>query len=154
MAYIHLLVGSTLGAAEYVADHLAAQLQAAGHHTELHNPADLATVLASRPQLLLVVTSTHGAGEVPDNLQPFAEALASQQPDLRGLRYGVVGLGDSCYDTFCEGGKTLDRLLTDCGASRVGERLDIDVTQQDLPEDAADLWLQTWLPQIRELDLA
>ncbi len=103
--------------------------------------------------LLLVVTSTHGAGEVPDNLQPFAEALASRQPDLNALRYGIVSLGDSGYDTFCEGGKTLDRLLEACGATRVGERLEIDASLQELPEDAAEQWLQSWLPQIHHLDL-
>ena len=95
-----------------------------------------------------MVTSTHGAGDVPDNLQPFARDLAEQRPDLDNLRYGVIALGDSSYDTFCQGGKTLDHLLSECGASRIGERLDIDVTQHEIPEDAAEMWIREWMAMI------
>ena len=64
------------------------------------------------------------------------------------MKYGVIALGDSSYDTFCQGGKTLDRLLTECGASRIGERLDIDVTQHEIPEDAAEVWIRDWMTMI------
>ena len=40
-----------------------------------------------------MITSTHGAGDVPDNLQPFAKDLADQRPDLSALKYGVIALG-------------------------------------------------------------
>ena len=148
MAKLNLVVGSMLGAAEYVADHVANLLEQAGHQAEIHNPASLAEVLAEPEAILLVVTSTHGAGDVPDNLQPFAKDLAEQHPDLKTLKYGVIALGDSSYDTFCQGGKTLDRLLAECGASRIGDRLDIDVTQHEIPEDAAEDWIRNWLALI------
>ncbi len=152
MAKLNLVVGSMLGAAEYVADHVANLLEQAGHQTRIHNPAKLAEVLDDAGFILLVVTSTHGAGDVPDNLQPFAKDLAEQHPDLNSLKnslkYGVIALGDSSYDTFCQGGKTLDRLLTECGASRIGERLDIDVTQHEIPEDAAEVWIRDWMTMI------
>ena len=93
-----------------------------------------------------MVTSTHGAGDIPDNLQPFAHELAQQTPDLSHCFFAVVGLGDSNYDTFCEGGKKMEQLLDHCRAIPLGERFDIDVTQYDIPEDAADLWLTRWLP--------
>ncbi|MGY3915995.1 FMN-binding protein MioC [Aeromonas australiensis] len=148
MAKLNLVVGSMLGAAEYVADHVATLLEQAGHQTRIHNPAKLAEVLDDAGSILLVVTSTHGAGDVPDNLQPFAKDLAEQHPDLNSLKYGVIALGDSSYDTFCQGGKTLDRLLAECGASRIGERLDIDVTQHEIPEDAAEVWIRDWMTMI------
>ncbi|TNI86360.1 sulfite reductase [Aeromonas allosaccharophila] len=148
MAKLNLVVGSMLGAAEYVADHVANLLEQAGHQTRIHNPAKLAEVLDDAGSILLVVTSTHGAGDVPDNLQPFAKDLAEQHPDLNSLKYGVIALGDSSYDTFCQGGKTLDRLLAECGASRIGERLDIDVTQHEIPEDAAEVWIRDWMTMI------
>ncbi len=143
---IHLLVGSTLGAAEYVAEHIEGKLQQAGYQTRLHNPARLQTLAATAGDILLVVTSTHGAGDIPDNLQPFAEELAHQQPDLSSFLFAVVGLGDSNYDTFCGAGKKMELLLDRCGAMALGERFDIDVTQHDIPEDAADLWLTRWIP--------
>ena len=93
MAKLNLVVGSMLGAAEYVADHVASLLEQAGHQTRIHNPASLAEVLAEPDAILLVITSTHGAGDVPDNLQPFAKDLADQHPDLNALKYGVIGLG-------------------------------------------------------------
>ena len=146
MADITLISGSTLGGAEYVAEHLAEKLEEAGFNTfTFHGP-----LLEDLPQqgLWLVVTSTHGAGDVPDNLQPFARDLAEQQPDLAAFKYGVIALGDRSYDTFCQGGKTLDRLLAECGASRIGERLDIDVTQHEIPEDAAEVWIRDWMTMI------
>ncbi|HHQ4537418.1 TPA: FMN-binding protein MioC, partial [Aeromonas veronii] len=45
MAKLNLVVGSMLGAAEYVADHVANLLEQAGHQTRIHNPAKLAEVL-------------------------------------------------------------------------------------------------------------
>jgi Flavodoxins len=148
MAHIHLVIGSTLGAAEYVAEHLAEQLTAQGHTTESHNPARLDELALKAEDIILVVTSTHGAGEIPDNLQPFAAELAERKPDLGAYRFAVVALGDSNYDTFCAGGKQMEQLLLDCGSQEMGDRFDIDVTSHDIPEDAADIWLSSWLPKL------
>jgi MioC protein len=151
MAMIHLIIGSTLGAAEYVAEHIVEKLQAAGHQTQIHNPASLATLHGQPGEVLLIVTSTHGAGDIPDNLQPFAEELTQQKPDLSCYHFAIVGLGDSNYDTFCEGGKRMEQLLDYCLAMPLGERCDIDVTQHDIPEDAADSWLTQWIPLLETL---
>ncbi len=73
MADITLISGSTLGGAEYVAEHLAEKLEEAGFSTEtLHGP-----LLEDLPidGVWLVITSTHGAGDLPDNLQPFVGAI-------------------------------------------------------------------------------
>lgn len=148
MAHVHLVIGSMLGAAEYVAEHVAGLLEQAGHQATEHNPARLDEVLADPDGILLVVTSTHGAGDVPDNLQPFSLDLSLKKPDLAGRRYGVIALGDSNYDTFCGAGKQLDQQLSELGASRIGERLEIDVTRHEIPEDAAELWIQEWIPLI------
>ena len=146
MAHIDIIIGSTLGAAEYVAEHLAQQLQANHHDTILHYQANLDTLKAKQPPnaIWLVVSSTHGAGQVPDNLQPFAEQLAKQPPQQTTLRYAVVALGDRNYDTFCAAGRLLDQLLEQSGAQKIGERLEIDVTAHDIPEDAADEWFAKW----------
>ena len=150
MAHIDIIIGSTLGAAEYVAEHLAEQLQAQQHSTELHYQPDLSRLLASRgaDTLWLIVTSTHGAGQVPDNLQPFTQDLAKSQPKLHDLHYAVVALGDSNYDTFCAAGKQMEQLFLDCHARELGDRFDIDVTRHDIPEDAADIWLSNWLTHL------
>ena len=73
---------------------------------------------------------------------------------LRNLgrsHYALVALGDSNYDTFCAAGHQMQALLEGCGAQLLGTPCLIDVTAQDLPEDAADLWLETWLPLLSQL---
>lgn len=94
MADITLISGSTLGSAEYVAEHLAEKLEDAGFSTEmLHGPELDELPLTGR---WLVVSSTHGAGELPDNLQPLLEQIAEQQPDLSEVqfsrRFGQFGI--------------------------------------------------------------
>ncbi|WP_300001112.1 FMN-binding protein MioC [uncultured Cedecea sp.] len=142
MADITLISGSTLGSAEYVAEHLAEKLEEAGHSTTtLHGPQleDLQT-----EGLWLVISSTHGAGDLPDNLLPLYEAIQEQKPDLSRIQYGALGIGSKEYDTFCEAIEKIDRLLTECGAVRVGEIEKINVLDHDIPEDPAEIWLDSW----------
>ncbi|AXU97040.1 FMN-binding protein MioC [Erwinia persicina] len=146
MADITLISGSTLGSSEYVADHLAEKLEEAGHTTEtLHGPEleELKT-----EGIWIVVCSTHGAGELPDNIQPLFDAIKEQQPDLSHLRFGAVGLGNREYDLFCGAIEQFDQLLTSLGAQRIGDRLDIDVLQHEIPEDPAGVWVESWEKRI------
>lgn len=142
MADITLISGSTLGSAEYVAEHLEEKLQEAGFSTSvLHGPQ-----LDEVPQegIWLIVSSTHGAGELPDNLQPFYQAVQDRQPDLSAVRFGAVGIGNREYDIFCGAIKALETLLIRCGATRIGDRLEIDVLEHEIPEDPAEEWVMTW----------
>ncbi|NYA44805.1 FMN-binding protein MioC [Serratia fonticola] len=143
MADITLISGSTLGSAEYVAEHLAEKLEEAGFSTEMLHGPELDELTLSG--LWLVVSSTHGAGDLPDNLQPLLEQLAEQQPDLSQVKFGAVGLGSSEYDTFCGAIKQIDDLFQARGAKRIGDRLEIDVTQHEIPEDPAEEWLKNWI---------
>lgn len=146
MADITLISGSTLGSAEYVAEHLEEKLQEADFSTELlHGPALDELPLQG---IWLVVSSTHGAGELPDNLQPLYEAIAESQPDLSAVRFGAVGLGNHEYDLFCGAIRSLDDLLIARGAQRIGDRLEIDVLEHEIPEDPAEAWLSGWTTHI------
>ncbi|MGC6233125.1 FMN-binding protein MioC [Hafnia paralvei] len=146
MADITLISGSTLGSAEYVAEHLAEKLEEQGYSTEILHGPELDEVPSQG--IWLVVTSTHGAGELPDNLQPLFEQIETQQPDLTQVRFGAVGIGSSEYDTFCGGIKIVDRVLIASGAQRIGEVLEIDVTKHEIPEDPAEIWLTNWVKVI------
>ncbi|WBA08649.1 FMN-binding protein MioC [Salinivibrio kushneri] len=149
MATITIITGSTLGGAEYVGDHLADLLQAKGHHPQVVNEGIIDDVLGATT--LLIVTSTHGAGDFPDSIAPLMEQLLTERPMLRDVHYGVVGIGDSSYDTFCEAGMKADALLQDLGAIKVGERIDIDIQAHPVPEDEAERWLIDWEPQLHAL---
>ncbi|GKX61124.1 FMN-binding protein MioC [Leminorella grimontii] len=148
MPDITLISGSTLGGAEYVAEHLEEKLTQAGFSTEVLHGAELDEL--SNEGIWLIVTSTHGAGELPDNIQPLFEQIEEQQPDLSRVAYGAVGLGSKEYDTFCGGIKTVDRILQDKAAKRIGSRLEIDVTEHEIPEDPAEVWLDLWLNDLKE----
>ncbi len=148
MATIHLLVGTTMGASEYIADALIPYIEEAGFSTQIHNPANLADLPYDEEQIWLVVTSTHGAGDYPESMVEFAQQLAQQQPSLRGLPYAVIALGDTSYDTFCEAGLKMDSQLQELGAVQTAEPLKIDIQEYPIPEDAAEQWIPQWLNQL------
>ncbi|WP_312984974.1 FMN-binding protein MioC [Atlantibacter sp.] len=142
MAEITLISGSTLGSAEYVAEHLAEKLEEAGFTTDTQHGPMLEDLQADG--VWLIVTSTHGAGDVPDNLEPFYTAIKEQHPDLSNVRYGAVGIGSREYDTFCGAIEKIDTLMTECGAKRIGDLLKINVHDHEIPEDPAEIWLGSW----------
>ena len=142
MSTLSLITGSTLGGAEYVADHLAELLENDNHQTKIINQAQLKYL--DQRTIWLIICSTHGAGEYPDNFHPFAQNLEQQKPDLSQLKFAVIGLGDSNYDTFCAAGKKIEHLLLSLGANKIGERLDIDVAVTAVPEEAAEEWFNQW----------
>ena len=142
MADITLISGSTLGGAEYVAEQLAEKLEEAGFSTDVQHGPLLEDLTASG--IWLLVSSTHGAGDIPENLLPLYEALQEQKPDLSAVRFGSVGIGSREYDTFCGAIDKIDAELLACGAKQVGETLKINVLEHDIPEDPAEIWLGSW----------
>ncbi|GAA5193855.1 FMN-binding protein MioC [Ferrimonas gelatinilytica] len=142
---IALIIGTTLGGAEAVADELQPVLESAGH--EIHYGLDFDPQALLEAPFWLLVTSTHGAGELPENLLPFAHWLETQ-PDLSQHRYALCGIGDSSYDTFCGALDLLDPALRSSGATPLVDKIRIDVQQIDLPEDQALSWLTGWLDRI------
>ncbi|MBN6068831.1 FMN-binding protein MioC [Aggregatibacter actinomycetemcomitans] len=140
---ICLITGSTLGGAEYVAEHLESVLQQQGFSTELLHGPSLDEVINEK--LWLVVTSTHGAGELPDNLKPLFDELKTGDADLSGLRFAVIGLGNSDYDTFCFAVDTVEQTLQAKSAVKIIDALRIDVLTETDQEQCAEDWLPNFL---------
>ncbi len=137
---IHIITGSTLGSAEYVGDQLYELLQELGKECQIHNQPALSEIPAKGTWL--IVTSTHGAGDFPDNIQPFIAELHNTPPNTSQLKFAVVAIGDSNYDTFCEAGKNAFALLEDIGATPIVDCFTIDVLEHPVPEDAATQWFE------------
>lgn len=146
MADITLISGSTLGSAEYVAEHLEEKLQEAGFSTQMLHGPELDEV--PHEGIWLVVCSTHGAGDIPDNLLPLFEAIRDSQPDLSQVRFGAIGLGNHEYDLFCGAIRQIEAQLIALGAQQIGDRLEIDVLEHEIPEDPAEAWLESWKKSI------
>jgi MioC protein len=144
MANILILVGTESGNAQMVADALKPVLEGAGHAVGVSDKASGAADFLGR-DVLLVVCATHGSGDIPTNILPLAETLERERPDLSGHRYGIIALGDMTYqDTFCGGGKKLDKVFALCGAGRIGDRLEVDASTQPLPDEEALSWVEGW----------
>lgn len=147
MKKLTIFVGSVLGGTEFVADRLAEQAEQAGYEVDVISDFSQFTPALYQNSLWVICTSTHGAGDIPDNIQPFADWL-TQKPDLSAQPFGLLGIGDSSYDTFCNAAKTLQSHLLTCQASPKGEIKLIDVQTDPFPEDPALEWFKHWLPNI------
>jgi sulfite reductase (NADPH) flavoprotein alpha-component len=142
---IDVLFGTQTGNAEFLADELVAGAKARGlggraSALDAVTPEQLAGM-----SHVLVVTSTYGEGEMPDNAGLFWDAIqASTVPRLEGLQYAVLGLGDTSYDEFCQAGKLIDTRFEQLGATRIHDRVDCDVDF----EDPAALWTAAVLDRL------
>lgn len=143
---ICIISGSTLGGAEYIAEHLEEVLQEQGFATILHHGATIDEII--NHNIWLIVTSTHGAGDLPENLKPLFDYLQSQTYDLSSVRFGVVGLGNSDYDTFCYAVNTVENILKEKSAVQICESLKIDVLSIDDPEQYSEDWLPNFIKNI------
>ena len=149
MAKIGVFVGSVFGGAEEVAQEVERYLVEAGHQVELFFEPTLDEFLGYQQDLALVVSSTTGQGEIPDNLLPLYQALNDTFPLMPQLRYGVISLGDSSYgeDRFCGGGRQFDELLLQLQAKPLAERLDVDACVNFDALEVAMPWLEGWAKQ-------
>lgn len=132
-----ILYGSQTGNAKGVASAIKAQAEARGLPVTLISMADYKPKQLKKETHLLVVVSTYGEGEPPESAVDLYEQLKKGKiGKLEGLKFAVLGLGDSSYEFFCQTGKDFDSLLTKAGADRVHELASLDVDYQD----AAKAW--------------
>lgn len=143
---ITILVGTMTGTAEVVAQEVQTALESAGHQAGIQMMDGLDAGVFAGGGVFLICTSTYGQGDVPDNAQALFRSLESERPDLAGVTYGVIALGDRTYkETYCQGGRRFDALLTELGAKRAGEILHHDAGSGTPPEEMAAQWVVPWV---------
>ncbi|THU05470.1 sulfite reductase subunit alpha [Lampropedia puyangensis] len=141
---LHILFGSQTGNAEALAQHAATLARAQGMAPVVQalGEVDLGVFAAMRH--VLVISSTYGEGEMPDNAQLFWDAIsASTAPRVEHMHFAVLAIGDTGYDGFCQAGKLIDMRLEQLGAKRLCERVDCDVEY----ETQAQTWIEAAMPQ-------
>lgn len=148
---VAVISASQTGNARKVAAELQQRLAAAGVNAVHAAAADYKPKNIAGEQLVLLVTSTQGEGEPPEEALSLYKLLSGKKaPKLSGLKFAVLGLGDSSYPMFCGAGKSFDELLAKLGGERLLERQDCDLEYQ--AEAAA--WLDKIVPLVGSLAAA
>ncbi|MGQ0800111.1 MAG: assimilatory sulfite reductase (NADPH) flavoprotein subunit [Pseudomarimonas sp.] len=143
-----VLYGSQTGNARRVAERIGRRASDAGLDVRVVATGDYARQELAAERLLVVVISTQGDGDPPEDSQGFVEFLGSRRaPALPALKYSVLALGDSSYPQFCVVGRKLDVRLAELGAQRFAERADADV-EIDL---VAAPWIDATLARVKEI---
>lgn len=144
MKKVNLVFGTVYGSAQFTAETLEKALIQLGYQARLWQPDEIADFIPPQDELLVVVTSTTGQGDLPDNIQPWFYHLKNTAPYLPALKFSVIALGDSSYETFCGAGKSVNELLIELGAKPIVECLEIDACETMEPEVEAIKWLERW----------
>ena len=143
---LRILVGTTTGNTQYVAEEAHFNLQQAGISAEILQMDELDASVFAAGGVFLVCVSTYGYGDVPANSKKLYESLVKERPDLGQVHYGLISLGDSSHaQTYCFAGRRFDQILAKLGATRLGEVLNHDASSGIMPEEAAATWIGEWV---------
>lgn len=134
-----VIFGSQTGTAEGLARRMASEASRRGFKPRVLEAAAAVTLDWSKESQVLIVTSTYGDGDMPDNARVFWDWLQTDAAKtVAHVRYAVLALGDRNYEHFCAAGQKLDARLEALGAARIYDRADCDVDY----ESTANLWLE------------
>ncbi|MBY6052850.1 assimilatory sulfite reductase (NADPH) flavoprotein subunit [Cytobacillus firmus] len=139
---VTILFGSQTGNAQNLAKKAGKTLEERGFQVNVSAMSDFKPNNLKKVKNLLIVVSTHGEGDPPDNALTFHEFIHGKRaPKLEDFRYSVLALGDSSYEFFCQTGKDFDKRLEELGGTRITPRVDCDL---DFEEPAA-VWAEAVL---------
>lgn len=144
---VTILFGSQTGNAQSLAKKAGKTLEERGFQVTVSAMSDFKPNNLKKVKNLLIVVSTHGEGDPPDNALTFHEfILGKRAPKLEDFRYSVLALGDSSYEFFCQTGKDFDKRLEELGGTRITPRVDCDL---DFEEPAA-VWAEAVIAGLSE----
>lgn len=143
-----IVYGSQTGNAKRIAEQLTRRSEAAGLPVRLLRADAYPQRELAQERHLVVVISTQGDGEPPDDTRGLFEFIIGKRaPKLPALQFAVLGLGDSSYPQFCVIGRQLDARLAELGGTRFAALGEADVEV----EAVATPWAEQALEQAREL---
>lgn len=149
MKQVNIIYGTLTGNTQLVAEHIADELRALGEYeVNLYEFFDVTDELMRNCDLLLVGESTWGDFDHNPIGEDFVMSLNAAPPDLKGVKAGFFGLGESHYENFCSAIVKLEELFIGFGAERVGEILKID----GFPDDDVLTDVSEWLKQLLAFD--
>ena len=138
---LHIIFGTMTGNAEDLANRLAERCTDEGIAHTICSAEEWPLERFAQVGRTVLIFSTWGDGEPPDDAIDFCEAIYDQQAPVAHLNYMVIGLGDTSYEDFCGCARRLDEALAAAGAKRLHERLELDI---DFDQDF-DAWTETFI---------
>ena len=144
-----ILFGTQTGNAEQMASDIAGIARTRGFAPRVASLDSIAMDELAGLKRLLIVTSTYGQGEMPDTARGFWEALSAEDaPELAGLSYSLMAMGDSGYETFCAAGRDMDERLRALGAKAIEPRVQCDTNYAA----TAFAWVDRALAAVRAVE--
>ncbi len=129
---VTILWGSQTGNSEMLGKKLSKTLAAKGHSPTLRSMASVSPADLTATEHLLIITSTYGDGEPPDNAAALHAALhEADAPPLSNVNFSVLALGDSSYPDFCKCGQDFNSRLTALGAKPLAPIVVVDVDYEE-----------------------
>ena len=142
-----ILYGTQTGNSKGVAEQLATAAEAKGIAHRVVSMSDYKVKSIKDESHLIIIASTNGEGEAPDDAIDLHEFLATKKaPKLDSLKFAVLGLGDSSYEFFCQTGKDFDQRISALGATAIVERLDADVDY----DQVTGPWIESALIEVEK----
>lgn len=142
-----IVYGSESGNAEGLADQTKKEASKRGLSPKVKGMDEVKLADLAKADNLLIITSTWGDGDPPDNaIELHSELMAATGSNFKGVNFSVCALGDTSYDKFCETGKQFDNRIAEMGGSRIAPRRDCDV---DYEKDFQE-WLASALSALGE----
>lgn len=145
---IIIAFGTETGNAEMLAEDAANAASDFDLEGKVCDMDDLSIDDLSSASRVMIVCSTWGEGDQPDNAQDLYDDLCDSADDsMSGVSFAVLALGDTAFDLFCESGKEWDRMLEEKGGTRIHERIDCDTDYEDFADD----WINDALAKFQSL---
>jgi len=108
-----------------------------------YDPSQMASM-----KRVLIITSTWGEGEMPDNAETMWQSMISGNPDMSGVSYSVCALGDTSYDEYCKAGHDWNDKIQSLGGSQIHPIQECNVDY----EPPWKIWVDQVLPRIACVD--
>lgn len=136
---VTILYGSQTGNAEDIAEQIVTRAEAVGLSAKAVDMLDYKPRDLKKEKNVVICVSTHGEGEPPDNAEELHEfVFGKKAPKLDGMNFAVLAFGDTSYEHFCQTGKDFDAQFEKLGATRIADRMDLDVDF----DDPAEHWME------------
>ncbi|MXP67756.1 NADPH-dependent assimilatory sulfite reductase flavoprotein subunit [Pantoea sp. Aalb] len=141
---ITLISASQTGNARRIAEQLYNDLLMAKLKVNLINAGNYNYKKINQEKIILLVTSTQGEGEPPEEALSLYKFLMSKRaPKFKNTLFAIFGLGDASYKFFSKAGQDFDLCFATLGAERLLDRVDADL---DYDKQAS-----TWRKQITKI---